>query len=113
VSDNIVTLTVRGKLTQADLAAAQKTAAELIRKHGSIRVLVLAGQFSGWEQRGEWNDFAFQAEHDRSIERMAIVGDEKWKELALVFTAQGLREFPIEYFATEDLARARAWLHAT
>jgi hypothetical protein len=39
---------------------------------------------------------------------MAIVGDRKWSDLALLFTSQGLRPFPIEYF--EGVDKAQAWL---
>jgi len=52
-------------------------------------------------------------QHDASIDRMAIVGDRKWADLALLFTTQGLRPFPIEYFDTADAAGARAWLENT
>ena len=41
---------------------------------------------------------------------MAIVGERKWEDLALMFTAEGLRQFPIEYFDSARLAAARAWL---
>ena len=41
---------------------------------------------------------------------MAIVGDEQWKDLALMFTAKGFRPFPIEYFAPGGLAKAHTWL---
>jgi hypothetical protein len=43
---------------------------------------------------------------------MAIVGDRKWDDLALMFTAKGLRAFPIEYFEPAQLGAARAWLAA-
>lgn len=110
VVDGIVTIEVRDKLTQADLLAAQKAIAETIHQQGKIRVLVRAEEFAGWERGEEWNDFSFQAEHDEDIEKMAIVGDEKWKQLTFIFTAQGLRTFPIRYFATPELERARGWL---
>ncbi len=64
-------------------------------------MLVLTDNFEGWERGGAWNDFSF-SDSDASIERMAIVGDRKWEDLALLFTAKGLRAFPIEYL------RARA-----
>ena len=110
VVDGIVTIRISDKLRQAELLVAQKAMSEIIRKEGKIRVLVRAEQFAGWESGSQWDDFSFQAEHDDDIERMAIVGDDKWKNLALVFTAQGLRKFPIRYFATADLDKARAWL---
>jgi hypothetical protein len=110
VVDGIVTIAVRDKLAQSELLAAQTALAAIIREQGKIRMLVRAEQFAGWERGEEWNDFSFQAEHDDDIEKMAIVGDEKWKKLTLVFTAKGLRKFPIRYFLTEEIEKAHGWL---
>jgi hypothetical protein len=109
VVDAIVTIEVSAKLAQAELAAMQAALKDIIHRHGKVRILVRAEQFTGWE-RGQWNDFSFQAEHDDDIEKLAIVGDDKWKQLTLVFTAQGLRKFPIRYFPTPELEKARGWL---
>ena len=109
--EGVVTVNLSGMLTQSELAHLQKAAADIIRVQGKVRILVLAGQFTGWE-RGDWDDFTFQSEFDPSIEKMAIVGDKRLEELALLFTAKELRRFPIEYFATGDLESARAWLKA-
>jgi len=43
---------------------------------------------------------------------MAIVGAARWEDLALIFVGKGLRKFPIEYFESGALDRARAWLLA-
>jgi hypothetical protein len=110
IVDGIVTIAVRDKLAQSELLAAQTALAAIIREQGKIRMLVRAEQFAGWERGEEWNDFSFQAEHDDDIEKMAIVGDEKWKKLTLVFTAKGLRKFPIRYFLTEEIEKAHGWL---
>jgi len=32
------------------------------------------------------------------------------RDLALLFTSQGLRPFPVEFFPTDRLAEARSWL---
>jgi hypothetical protein len=110
VLDGVLTMQVRGMLSYPELASIQTEAAEILRKEGKLRLLVLAEDFEGWGKAGDWGDVSFQAENDALIERMAIVGDRKWEELALMFTAKGLREFPIEYFAPSDAAAARAWL---
>jgi hypothetical protein len=110
IVDGIVTIAVRDKLAQSELLAAQQAIAGIIREQGKIRILVRAEQFAGWERGEEWNDFSFQAEHDDDIEKMAIVGDEKWKKLTLVFTAKGLRKFPIRYFLTGEIEKAHGWL---
>jgi hypothetical protein len=108
----IVTMRVSGTLLEPELASAQKTLANIIRQQGKVRVLVLVEGFEGWG-RGEWNDIEFQERNDPSVEKMAIVGDKKWKDLALLFTAKGLRPFPIEYFAPGEQAKAQAWLAAS
>ena len=109
-ADGVVTLKISGKLTQAELASIQSATAELIRAGGRWRILVLTENFSGWELGGEWNDFSVQSENDPRIEKMAIVGERRWEELSLIFTAKDLRPFPIEYFEPAQLSRARAWL---
>lgn len=109
-SGGLVSIRIAGRLTESDLAAANQCIADIIRSHGNIRILVLADGFEGWEQGGRWDDFTLQEENDRHIEKMAIVGETRWEELALLFTAQGLRPFPIEYFLPSDLPKAQAWL---
>ena len=109
----VVTARITGKLTQPELAALQKAAGDIIQKQGQARFLVLVENFEGWQRGGDWGDLSFQVEHDAHIERMAIVGAKKWEDLALIFTAKGLRKFPIEYFEPAAIAKARAWLAET
>lgn len=109
-ADGVLTLKVSGTLTQPELASLQASAAGIIGKGGRWRVLVLTENFSGWERGGTWDDFSVQSEIDAGIAKMAIVGERKWADLALLFTAKGLRTFPIEYFEPAQLDGARAWL---
>jgi len=113
VSEGILTISVAGKLAESDMAGVQQAAAEAIRAHGTVRVLVLAEHFAGWERDGEWDDFSFQEAFDPCIEKMAIVGDTRWEDLTLIFVAKGLRSFPIEYFAAGEVDKAQAWLKAS
>ena len=110
IEGGLVTLRVSGQLTQRELSAAQAEVARIIDRTDKVRILVLAEHFAGWEKGGTWSDFSFQIAHDDDIERMAIVGEERWRDLALLFTSQGMRPFPVEYFVPERLAEARAWL---
>ncbi len=109
----ILTVRVSGTLTHAELSALQRAAADLIEKQGKVRILVLTEAFEGWRKDEGWGDLTFQLKHDEDIEKMAIVGDRKWEDLTLIFTAKGLRKFPIEYFESKELAKARAWLAST
>lgn len=110
VAGNVLTIRITGKLAQPELARLQQSATETIRRQGKVRILVVAENFLGWEKGGNWEDDSFQAENDRYIEKMAVVGERKWEDLATIFVAKGLRAFPIEYFQPGDLPRARAWL---
>ena len=90
----------------------QKAAGAIFAAGGKWRILVLTENFKGWERGGSWDDFSFQSDQDVHIERMAIVGERKWEELTLLFTAKGLRKFPIRYFSPAQAAEAHAWLAA-
>ncbi len=109
-SDGILSARISGKLTHAELVALQRAASDLIKQEGKVRLLVMAENFQGWERGGDWGDLSFQSEHDEHIEKLAIVGDRKWEDLALVFASKGFRKFPIEYYESGELAKARAWL---
>ncbi len=110
VRDGLVTVKIAGKLEYADLRALQKAAGDLIDATGTIRVLVLTENFEGWGKEGDWSDTSFHLEFDANIEKMALVGEERWRDLALLFTAKGLRQFPIKYYLPEDIRKAREWL---
>ena len=108
----IVTVKVAGKLSQPDIARAQQQAVGIIARQGKIRFLIIVESFQGWEEGGDWGDVSFQSEYDEHIERMAVVGEKRWEEMALIFVGKGYRGFPVEYFQAGEEAKARAWLAA-
>jgi hypothetical protein len=110
VSDRVVTFRITGQLTYSEFAAAQEHATDLIRRQGKMRFLVLVENFIGTAKAGNWGDLSFQAQNDPFIEKIAIVGDQKWEDLALLFTGKGVRPVAIEYFPPADLEKARTWV---
>jgi len=112
VSGRVLTIKVSDTLTEPELTSMQKAAGAIFAAGGKWRILVLTENFKGWERGGSWDDFSFQSDQDVHIERMAIVGERQWEELALMFTAKGLRAFPIQYFGLAQIATAQAWLGA-
>ena len=105
-----ITLRISGKLTYAEYTEGQRKAGEILRRQGKMRGLILIEDYLGAEKAGNWGDISFAVEFDQYIEKMAIVGNREWKDEALLFTAKGVRPFPIEYFEPADLAKAKAWL---
>ena len=69
-------------------------------------------QFEGWDARDNWSDLSFYARHGQTIERIAIVGDERWRSEALMFAGADLRNAPVEFFPAPAVTDARAWLTA-
>ena len=108
--DGIVTAKITGKLTYAELTELQKAMIKIIGQQGGVRLLIVSENFQGWDNAGNWGDVSFMSTSDPYINKMAIVGEKKWEEMTLMFTAKGLREFPIEYFQTDELSKAVAWL---
>jgi hypothetical protein len=109
---NILTVKVTGRLVYSEHISVQRAAAEILKEHGPLRLLILTEDFQGWAKGGDWGDLSFQIDNDPLIEKMAIVADEDWEDLVLLFSGRGLRSFPIEHFPLADEARARAWLAA-
>jgi hypothetical protein len=107
-ADGILTIKIAGKLTHPELAAAQKQAAGILQQQGKMSILVVTEAFQGWERGGDWGNLAFQMDHDTFIEKLAIVGEKQWQDLALLFASKGFRSFPVEYFT--EPGQARAWL---
>jgi hypothetical protein len=110
--EGVLTVRISGKLTQPELAEVQKAAGRIIDQQGKGRFLVIVDDFLGVDKEGDWNDFSFQLRYDSLIEKIAIVGDQKYEELALMFLGKGVRRVAIEYFAPNQLAKARSWLAA-
>ncbi|SHF16745.1 SpoIIAA-like [Microbulbifer donghaiensis] len=51
-------------------------------KDPKVQMLVDATDFEGWELRAAWDDFTLALKHGNEFSRVAIVGDEKWQQLA-------------------------------
>lgn len=104
-----LTFKVSGKLAQSEFLAIQKNAAEILKLEGKKHVLVIVRDFEGWS-KGDWGDLSGQVAIDPYIDRIAIVGDKKWEDLASLFAGKGIRRVAIEYFSEAELAKAQAWL---
>lgn len=109
--DGIITVEVSGKLSPGELAANQREILAQLRDWGGGAILCLCESFEGWTG-GDWGDLSFQLEADPLIRKMAIIGEREWEDLAMAFTAQGVRPFPITFFESGQLIEARAWLQA-
>jgi len=78
----------------------------------AVQDRVISLRREGWERGGNWGDVSFMMEQGQHIEKMVIVGDEKWKDDAFAFTAKGFRATTIEFFTPARLNEALSWLNS-
>ena len=109
---NIYRVMVSGVLKKSDLDRSQESIVAETARVGPVRLLFILQEFGGWEANPNWGDLTFYMQHGDSIERIAIVGDERWRGDALMFASADLRRAPVEFFSESALAEARAWLSA-
>jgi hypothetical protein len=108
----LIKVRLAGRLNSRQWRAALEEMAGLLKPGERASILVDADAFEGWG-RGDWQDLAFQSNHDPLIHRMAIIADRKWEAQALMFAGKGLRRIEIEFFTPEQTSQARQWLTPT
>ena len=108
--DNIFRIELTETLRQAEFQRCQDQILHEVSQLGSVRLLFVLDGFEGWDSRDNWRDLNFFVRHGDSIARIAIVGEERWRDLALMFAAADLRKAPVEYFPAGDLSKAETWL---
>jgi len=108
--NNLAVVHVTGQLGLDEYQQIQNQTHTTIQNVGEIKVLVLLKDFEGWGTGKGWEDTSMAERLDPYMKKMAIVGDEKWRDLVEVFTLKGLRPVPIEYFTPDNEEAARQWL---
>jgi SpoIIAA-like len=110
--NNVYRLEIHGTLRKIDFERCQNVLIEHFGRVGRVRLLFVLDGFEGWEPDDDWHDLTFYVKHGAAIERIAIVGDERWRSQSLMFAGADLRTAPVEFFPVEKAADARAWLSA-
>ena len=101
---------VTGTIARSEMEKVQSALAAEIARVGKVRLLFVLDRFNGWEKGADWSDMTFYDQHGENIERIAIVGDEKWRDDALMFALADLRKAPTRYFLASEIDGARTWL---
>jgi hypothetical protein len=106
----VISAKIGGEIAKSEVSQIQALALDAIRRCGKINALFILEDFRGWKRGDEWGDITFLTEHDKEIARIAVVGEEEWRDLIYAFLAKGFRGAEVEYFLPANLASARAWL---
>jgi hypothetical protein len=111
--ENVLAVRCLGMVTKADYETVLIPAIERALGMGAKLGLYLEveADFSGMEAAAMWEDLKVGAEHRRDWERVAVVTDVHWIELATQLYRL-LLPCPVRAFPTARAAEARDWLTA-
>ncbi len=104
-----LTLRAVGKLTHTDYETITPMLDSALEGVASpkIRALIDGTELEGWELRAAWDDFKLGLKHGKEFEKIAIVGNKDWQELA---AKVGNWFISGEVSSFEDEGEALAWL---
>jgi hypothetical protein len=105
--DNVVVGHAWGKLTHDDYEDFRRHVEEMIREHGSVRVMLDLNDFHGWDLRAAWDDLKLGLQHPGKFDRCAILGDRSWEKW---MTKLAKPFFRVEYFDRSQREAAWRWL---
>ena len=108
----LIAIHVSGKLVKQDFEHFTTEFERFVRLHGKLRVLFDMIGFHGWDVGAAWEDLKFDLKHFCDIERMAMVGDQKWEHLMATFF-KPFTQARIRYFDQANAVEARKWLADT
>ena len=110
IDDTLISVRISGVMKVSDQARLQSLARGLIGQGKGVRLLAKLENFQGRENTEQWGDASFLSEHGNAIVKMAIVGDERWKDEVFLFAGKGLRTTEIAFFSPSSLTDAEAWV---
>ena len=95
-----------GGTDPADVAA---RACQIVRRCGALRLLVLVERIGMLEALSLRSHLPLTTGLARDVERVAVVGDQRWLRSALAAAPQG-GPAEVRLFAPTELEAARAWV---
>jgi universal stress protein A len=106
---NVIAVRVFGKLTGEDYRSLVPVLEERLRQMRQVNLIIELEDFQGWELDAAWGDLKFGIEHNRRIDRLAVVGERDW-ERWMTKIAGWFLHGEVRYFDHDDIDDAWAWI---
>jgi hypothetical protein len=106
---NVLEVDLHGKLSRRDFEQIGPDTERLISRYGKIRLLVTMQDFDGWDFGALWEELKWEARHFNDIERIALIGDERWHR-AMASVCKPFTTAHVRYFTLHELNAAYAWV---
>ena len=105
----LLMLHVSGKLHKDDYTRFVPEIEQSLEKNGKLRILMEMRDFHGWDVGALWQDIKFDVKHFSDIERVAMVGDQRWEQWMAIF-CKPFTTAKIKYFPAGQEVEARTWV---
>lgn len=110
-SPQLITVRVSGVMRRAEVDDAKHQMHDHMQVHGKCWLLfLLEPGFSNLEAFVSWEDIDVDHYIQQHVIRLAVVGDLRWRDSALLFLFNSMVPFQIEYFPADQQGFALAWL---
>jgi hypothetical protein len=110
-SPDLALVSVTGVLMRTEMDDAKRQMHDHMQAHGPCRVLICFEEgFVNLQAFATWDDIDVDHYLQRNVVRMALVGDMRWRDSALLFLFNSMVPFQMEYFPAEQYELAKAWL---
>ncbi|MFM9879348.1 MAG: STAS/SEC14 domain-containing protein [Burkholderiaceae bacterium] len=110
-STELVVLRPSGELKRVEVDTGKRKVYRHIMEHGKVQVLVLIEPgFTQLQAFASWEDIPEDKLIQQSVTRLALVGDLRWRDQAVLFFITAVASFPIEFFPADQEFFARTWL---
>jgi hypothetical protein len=106
----LFTIHLAGIFTDKDRKSLEDFGRRELNPGKKAKVLILADKFTGWASKGDWGDMSFMLEYDRSIEKIAVLAEDQWRDDMMMYLGAGLREAAVRFFPNDQENMARTWL---
>ena len=110
IDGDVMRVRISGVMRLSDQNELQSKALNLIEAGRKPRLLVATEDFEGWEKGAGWDDVGFLIDHGDQVVKIAIVGEDRWKEQAFLYIGKGLRATEVEFYTPDLLQEAETWL---
>ena len=109
--DDFVVVKIGETIHRDEADAMKLNMVKHIAVHGDFNALILINDnFEGINAHSDWSDNDEDAVIQPHLKQLAIVGEAKWQDHALLFFLSGLLPAPIKFFPHDQINLARAWL---
>jgi len=110
-ANNLFVIRSSGVLERDEVDAIKRHVVNFIKRHGrATGLIIIEDGFQSLSAFASWDDDEDDEFIQQHVDRLAIVGDLRWRDSALLFFLNGFVPFSIEYFKSGQETFARAWL---